>query len=293
MLDFKDVRLLVCVPDSEQLDLVESFVQAHNNPSLATFDDVRALRGELPRMPADMLMLQIDGQAQDVHQLVHHLRHSEQDAATFAVVVAMIRSPDAESVRAVVNGGVDDIVLTPCSADQFHERLEGILKRRKPWVVTTDYVGPDRRKAARSEGVQIPLIDAPNPLRVQILKDRSPADYQREARATLAVINEQKIDRHGYQMVWLLDRLAAPSSDHGTLETCQHMNRLVTVSHDLKLRIGKSARDWLLGEAEDLHNRALRLMEAMPHPPKGDLHGLKRAANLFNERLVDPLPKAS
>ena len=48
-------------------------------------------------------------------------------------------------MRSAVDSGADDFVLRPFSTDVLAQRIAAIVERRKPFVISTGYVGPDRR----------------------------------------------------------------------------------------------------------------------------------------------------
>jgi hypothetical protein len=59
-------------------------------------------------------------------------------------------------------------LLRPFSASQAWERIKSIILARKPFVVTSDYVGPDRGRAGNA-GMAPDPFDPPNLLRDKVL----------------------------------------------------------------------------------------------------------------------------
>jgi len=65
-------------------------------------------------------------------------------------------------------------LLRPFSTALLGTRIEAHIERRKGFVITTDYVGPDRRRDAGRSG-DTEMFDPPNSLKMKA-KDRMPAD---------------------------------------------------------------------------------------------------------------------
>ena len=97
---------------------------------------------------------------------VHGMRHHHVRTNPFLPVMALSYNPTPELVRKIIDSGADDLVPKPVSADRLIDRIKLLIEARKPFVVTTDYVGPDRRKASDRAGT-VPRVEVPNSLRAK------------------------------------------------------------------------------------------------------------------------------
>lgn len=132
-------------------DIVEAngLVAAHKAMADGGFDAV-------------ILDAQLDGQ--DSHFLLRELRLGRLGPDPFAVGILLLAAPSHSKLKMAVDSGADDLLLIPFSPDQLALRLGAFRSRRKPFVVTHDYLGPDRRKAARPGERTAVTITPPNPL---------------------------------------------------------------------------------------------------------------------------------
>jgi len=71
--------------------------------------------------------------------------------------------------------------VKPLNTRTLIERIEVIANARKPFVVTADYIGPDRRKAVDRGSSIIPLITVPNPLRAKLHGEEIDAQAAQQA----------------------------------------------------------------------------------------------------------------
>ena len=70
-----------------------------------------------------------------------------------------------ELVRRVIDSGADLIFARPLTQTNVEQGLKALVTRRKPFVVTYDYLGPDRRRKSRGDESGVALVEVPNPLR--------------------------------------------------------------------------------------------------------------------------------
>ena len=103
----------------------------------------------------------------DACKFIAAIRHSEIGANPFIPVIATTWDPTPELVRKIIDSGADDLVVKPISVGHLLERVQSLVYKRKPFVVTTDYVGPDRHRTP-SRMAETALIDVPNPLKARI-----------------------------------------------------------------------------------------------------------------------------
>ena len=56
-------------------------------------------------------------------------------------------------VKAALSTGADDLLIFPLPMGTLRKRVELLAQKRKPFIVTSDYIGPERRK-----GMSRPLL---------------------------------------------------------------------------------------------------------------------------------------
>jgi DNA-binding response OmpR family regulator len=109
------------------------------------------------------------------------IRHGETGDNPFLVIVGTLLNTDTSAVGRLIEEGVDNILAKPFSVHALLDRITAMIHARKPFVVTADYIGPDRRGATRPQ-TSLPLIAVPNTLRDKALDAYNPA----AARAAIA-----------------------------------------------------------------------------------------------------------
>ena len=131
--------------------------------------------------------------------------------------------------------GADVLVAAPISPSLILDRIDALVHARKPFVVTTDYIGPDRR-FMDDRGSDLELVDVPNSLRAKALGHYDAARLKEEIAAARADINGQKIDRQAFQVAFLADTILAGFRAGDLRNAGQKLAELKKVTNDLKMR---------------------------------------------------------
>lgn len=110
----------------------------------------------------------------DILNVVEKIRNRRAGSDPFVPIMLNAWMPDRDLVRAVLNSGVDDLVVWPISIDQLRQRVDALITARKNFVATEKYFGPDRRTGAeaRESGLGFKV---PNGLRATAMDDPSAA----------------------------------------------------------------------------------------------------------------------
>jgi len=126
----------------------------------AAFVDVHS---HLENHTFDLLVLNSEMEGSDTTYLVREVRRGKMHKDPFLVVLLVVTRADEPHIKLAMNSGADDILLVPFSPDQLMQRMANVHERRKPFVVTHDYIGPDRRKAPRPGQASAATFNVPNP----------------------------------------------------------------------------------------------------------------------------------
>ncbi|MBF0333043.1 MAG: response regulator transcription factor [Alphaproteobacteria bacterium] len=174
----------------------------------------------------------------DLCHLIHRARHHTVGNNPFVLTIVMTGNPTTEKVRRVVDSGADDLVIKPISPEQVVQRISNLARGRKPFVVTHDYIGPDRRKETRPGVDSAPTVEVPNPLRAKALSTQDAASIQRMIDAAASRINECKMERYAIQVKYLVDRIMPWYETPGdTKDLLAYLDRLRFVGEDLSRRM--------------------------------------------------------
>jgi len=199
--------------------------------SLETFADAIRLN------PPDLALCEMQGAGGDLCKVIQDLRQGAAGFNPFIVIIVTAWEKSAGLVTRVVNSGADDLLLRPFSTAQLGSRIDTHVERRKSFVVTSDYVGPDRRKDFKRPS-NVELFDPPNSLKMKAKDRLSPeaAAHRLEAelRAARERLNTEKLRRDVFQIsiLWRLMQEHIP----GALTYTQELEKVARLTKGVARR---------------------------------------------------------
>src|ERR1700759_250437 len=214
-LAYDSVEALVYDPVSANRTATRAAMLSLGFRRTETVSSLEAMIEVIQRQPPDLVLADTQGAADELCGAIQQLRQGAAGYNPFIVIIVTAWEKSSALITKVVNSGADDLLLRPFSTALLGNRIEAHVERRKGFVITTDYVGPDRRRDATRSG-DSEMFDPPNSLKMKA-KDRMPADViARKLDAELQVAREklavEKLRRDSFQ-ICILWRLIQDQND--------------------------------------------------------------------------------
>lgn len=201
------------------------------------FDSVKSAIGLLTAGTPDVILVDADGEDTEAFRFIRALRNEPNVPNPFSCLIVTTWAPTPALLTRVTNTGADDLLLKPVSPKQVQDRVASLIELRKGFVVTADYTGPDRRKSPR-EGAQVPVLDAPNTLRLKATGQWSQAGVRMLMNEANGFVTTQKRMRASIQVAFLAEfampGLSRPTPDRLAVE---HIARIGGFLDDLLRRL--------------------------------------------------------
>lgn len=163
----------------------------------------------------ELLILDLDDERPAVISLMREIRLRRMGDNPFLVVIGTTWDGDKKSVSGVLNAGADDLLLKPLSVDFVQSRLMNQIDKRKPFVATPNYIGPDRRTVRGGKAGEVPLLEVPNSLQNSVGDGPTMSKEALEAAAAKAYrgVGVQQAARFGVHVRAVAERLADPTAE--------------------------------------------------------------------------------
>lgn len=249
-----------------------------------TFDDIRiALTENSP----DLMVLGASFPDHDLPALINAMRHNKVGKDPFLPIIAITTEATEHLVGNISESGFDDLLIYPLSQGELRKRLDVIIEKRKMFVVTRSYVGPDRRKANsyREGQSDIPLIKVPNALRATVTGEMNKQEMAAAIQSSLETVNGQRLGRCGEQIAWLIDRILAgyESDTDGILEpkVAEFLGELVKVGEETIGRLTGTGFEHVSYLCETVVSVAKRMAAAGWNADETDKELLPELASAF------------
>jgi two-component system, OmpR family, phosphate regulon response regulator PhoB len=262
-IDYSKIRALVCEPSGiirQGIRLALNNMGVREVKEASTF---LAVHKACEEGDHHFLILNQEIEQNDATFIQRDLRLGILGRDPFILTVMVFASPEEPKVRAALNSGPDDLLLIPFAPDQIMSRLKVLVERRKPFVVTHDYIGPDRRAAPRPGATSATQFHVPNPARAQALSV-SQGQYDRQRNDAVKVIAVERIKCLSGTIDWECKALTANIRDNSSsVETSfRSLVKLENVTGELSKRVGT-----VLGHATDgIDAFRARCAEFKSHP---------------------------
>lgn len=166
---YKDVRLVLAESDSVFAGNIMDAMSTRGVRDPTICRSAEALQTAIANATIDLMLCDVDLPGLDFCAMAQDIRHGRLGKNPFAILIATARPSTSVDLSRVMKSGIDYIVLKPMTADQVVRRLDGFTRGRKPFVVTENFIGPNRRALRRDDGSDDDLTAVPNTLRVKVV----------------------------------------------------------------------------------------------------------------------------
>jgi DNA-binding response OmpR family regulator len=174
-----------------------------------TVASMETLAEMMKRRPPDLALCEAQGSEDELCSMIQSLRQGATGYNPFVVIIVTAWEKSSTLVGNVLNSGADDLLLRPFSTALLGQRIVGHIERRKGFVITSDYVGPDRRNGSNRPS-NVDLFEPPNSLKMKAKEGLSLEDTNQKLEAALKVAREsltaEKLRRDAFQIcvLWRL-----------------------------------------------------------------------------------------
>ena len=208
-LSFDSVDVLIYDPVSANRTATRSAMYSLGFRKTETVASLPDFIQAVQTCPPDIALCEAQGAAEELCNVIQQLRQGSAGYNPFIVIIVTAWEKSAALINRVVSSGADDLLLRPFSTSVLGQRIEAHVDRRKGFVITTEYVGPDRRReGARPSNIE--LFEPPNSLKMKAKDRLSTDEIARKLGAELKTarekLNSEKLRRDSFQVcvLWRL-----------------------------------------------------------------------------------------
>ncbi|MBT7942932.1 MAG: hypothetical protein HN719_06200 [Alphaproteobacteria bacterium] len=238
--NYENVRIVLFDRDSDVRQNLRSTLKKDTFTQTVATSGAKTVHSAVYKDEVDLMIVDIDGNREEFHAMMHNIRHHKFGDNPFPVTIALSSDSNFRNVRQTVGSGFDVMLLKPFSMATFLGRVHHLMRARAPFVVTADYIGPDRRTAMRANPKDN-LITVPNPLKIMAGGDTSVARMRNALKDGAANINEHRVVANGQKITELVGELVSQYmlSDLN-LEFVQGLKRLNSICGEMESRLKQS-----------------------------------------------------
>lgn len=274
--DLTTLNIYIADEALEMRRLIRTALNSLNNVEYSEYKEFESLKNDLEFSWPDLVLVDIDLAGGDVCELIRSIRYNEFGMNPFVPIVALTWATNRNSIRRIIDCGVDSVLIKPLSASAVVKYVDKLSRSRKSFVVTSSYIGPDRR-VDPSKGKQIPLMEVPNTF--QSKRNGEPvnvADLNNWIADELETVNTERLRSNAVEIRRLVQLILSDYKEGDVKDTTfEILDRIKTVASDLAERTKKGDFEHISGLCDNLVKVARSLATTRTDPPKKDLQLIK------------------
>lgn len=144
--DLSQLSILVADDDSFILSLTRSLLNGFGITKVRTVTDSNLVLDELQTSTVDVLMVDWDMEPMNGIELTRHIRMHPDSANRYLPVIIMTGHTEMSIVLKARDAGVTEFLAKPMTVRSMYQRIVSVIERPRPFVRSSDYFGPDRRR---------------------------------------------------------------------------------------------------------------------------------------------------
>ncbi len=241
-----DVRITLCEPNSQLRTSLRMAFQGIGFRNLSDGVSLRGVESAVEQGEVDLLIWDTSCAGGDVCKLTQDIRYHRLGKNPFLPIITMVTDATPLNIRKVMDSGPDDLVVKPISTGFLFTRIMGIVERKRLFLVTSDYIGPDRRNKIREEADAQYTMEVPNPLRDRATGVENSGELQKTIDEATRKLNDRKMGQHAIRIADQVDLIAPIYRNGGVDESVLgHLDRLQYASEDLARRVNGTPYEFI------------------------------------------------
>ena len=243
-LSYDSAEALIYDPVSANRTATRAALYALGFRHTESVSTLEAFMDAIQKRPPDIALCEAQGAGEELCAAIQAMRQGGSCDNPFIVMIVTAWEKSTSLINRVVNSGADDLLLRPFSTALLGQRIEAHIERRKGFVITTDYVGPDRRQGQARIAPE-DAFNPPNSLKMKA-KEKMSADaiakrLDAELKAAREKLHFEKLKRDSFQVciLWRLMQEQRP----GVAAVQVDMEKLTGLARSIERRCRETEYD--------------------------------------------------
>lgn len=283
-------------PNEQVREGLRAMLRAEGLRRTRTFARIDDLMNAMKERSPDLLVV-TDDIDPNIFQIVKDIRHHRIGRNPFIIISFMVNPEEDRAIKKAILAGADDVLIKPVAPGPMLDRVAQLGTKRLPFIATTDYVGPERRRQTDRPS-KIRQLKVVNTLQAKLEGKRvTPVDLSRSVEHCMGDVMAAKLDSHGLRLGYVCNLiLKAYDENKITKEVEENLLVLVGVLEDAS----KTAKG--IGEIElsaicvDLARQVEEMAESYEEPSDSNIELIRKLTKAFelakgNTSAARPAPQ--
>ena len=295
-INYGNIRLGIADTGGQMLTALKQALQNAGFRRLTTTQKISDLESSLNTDSLDLIICDAELSGGNICDLVRRVRQGELGNNPFVKFLIMLSSAEVSAVEKIIDCGIDDLLVRPITAGDLQKRISHMMRDRKPFVITFDYIGPDRRAKPRPGSQEATKIEVPNILQHKIKPDFKQHLLSKQISQAREIIKEKQIERQAHQISYRAEKAIEAVTNSQSIAQAQsmkvHLGQLVLVAENILPSLAGSA----YAQEDMIINTIIKIAKKISNainPDPDDMEQLEKMATLIRKSFKSSLQVAA
>ncbi len=140
------VRFLIVDDNTHAVNLVKAMLRGFGADQLYDAQTIDAAQRRMKITPCDIVILDYMLGAEEGVTFARWLRNDPDSPAPYTPIILLTGHADRSKIVAARDAGVNEFCVKPVTPADLMKRIAWVIDRPRPFVRSTTYFGPDRRR---------------------------------------------------------------------------------------------------------------------------------------------------
>lgn len=270
-------------PNEQVREGMRAMLRSEGLRRTRTFTRMDDLLNAMKERSPDLLVV-TDDIDPNIFQIVKDIRHHRIGRNPFIVISFMINPEEDRAIKKAILAGADDVMIKPIAPGPMLDRVAQLASKRLPFIATTDYVGPERRRGNADRPSKIRQLKVVNTMQAKLEgKKVTASDLARGVEHCMGEVMAAKLDSHGLRLGYVCNLILKAYDEKAvTKEVEDNLIVLVSVLEDA----AKTSKG--IGELElsticvDLARKVEEMAETYEDPSDSNIALIRKLTKAFD-----------
>ena len=143
------VNVIVLEPNAELRGTICEGLRTYGMTDARPATSLELLTNEVKNTMVDLIICDMDRDIDALTKFIKLVRSGKLGPNPYLLAVATTTVPTETRFRSIIDAGIDAMVVKPISVSALTDRINLLSHHRKEFMVSSHYIGPDRRLAPR------------------------------------------------------------------------------------------------------------------------------------------------
>lgn len=146
MAGLQRVRVLVVDDNAHMINIVKTILRGFGATQIVEARDAVDAFDRLRNDSIDMVIVDYQMDVLDGVEFVKLVRNSSDSGNRYVPIIMLTAHSERSRVMSARDAGINEFCCKPVTATELHRKVAAIIDKPRPYVKTSNYFGPDRRR---------------------------------------------------------------------------------------------------------------------------------------------------